>query len=287
MAKVRKQNLFNTITGTLRFVAFWIMVVVQVPIIFLLPGRSKISVKYMAVFMKILLILASIKIVKHGKMSDKRPLLVAGNHISVFEIATFPVMFGGSFISKNDVRNWPLVGWIANKFGVVFIDRRPSHAAEVLNQVQREISTISYPLYIFPEGTTTNGSYVKEFKSPLFNVAEGSDVTVQPVVIRYCHHDGTPISDEDLAEHYAYFDNAKQTQGPMCSRERSAFGQIFHIMVLGGFRVDVYMLPPPPLAGMDRKQIALEMHKIISEKYTETKEFKNENRKLMCKEISG
>ncbi len=269
MAQVRKQNIFNTITGTLRFVAFWIMVFVQLPLIILLPARKKITVKYMAVFMKILLILASIKIVKHGEISKKRPLLVAGNHISVFEIATFPVMFGGSFISKNDVRRWPLVGYIANKFGVVFIDRRPSHAATALKLVQDEIARISWPLYIFPEGTTTNGAYVKEFKSSLFNVAEGTDVTVQPVVTQYCFHDGTPINDEDLAEHYAYFDNAKQTQGPKCSRERSAFGQIFHIMVLGGFTVNVYMLPPPPLAGMDRKQMATTLHKIISDKYTE------------------
>ena len=269
MAQVRKQNIFNMITGTLRFVAFWIMVFVQLPLIILLPARKKITVKYMAVFMKILLILASIKIVKHGEISKKRPLLVAGNHISVFEIATFPVMFGGSFISKNDVRRWPLVGYIANKFGVVFIDRRPSHAATALKLVQDEIARISWPLYIFPEGTTTNGAYVKEFKSSLFNVAEGTDVTVQPVVTQYCFHDGTPINDEDLAEHYAYFDNAKQTQGPKCSRERSAFGQIFHIMVLGGFTVNVYMLPPPPLAGMDRKQMATTLHKIISDKYTE------------------
>ncbi|MBO4746333.1 MAG: 1-acyl-sn-glycerol-3-phosphate acyltransferase [Alphaproteobacteria bacterium] len=269
MAKVRKQNLFNTITGSLRFAAFWIMVVVQLPIIALLPRRKMITVKYMAVFMKILLILSSIKIVKHGQISKKRPLLVAGNHISVFEIATFPVMFGGSFISKNDVRHWPLVGYIANKFGVVFIDRRPSHAMEALKLVQDEIAHIKYPLYIFPEGTTTNGAYVKEFKSSLFNVAEGTDVTVQPVVTQYCFHDGTPIGEEDLAEHYAYFDNAKQTQGPKCSRERSAFGQIFHVMVLGGFTVNVYMLPPPPLAGMDRKEMANAMHKLISDKYTE------------------
>ena len=271
MAKVRKQNFFNTITGALRFAAFWIMVVVQLPIIVLLPARKKITVKYMAVFMKILLVLSSIKIIKHGQMSKKRPLLVAGNHISVFEIATFPVMFGGSFISKNDVRNWPLVGFIANKFGVVFIDRRPSHAMDALKLVQDEIARISWPLYIFPEGTTTNGSYVKEFKSSLFNVAEGTDLTVQPVVVQYCHHDDTPINDEDLAEHYAYFDNKKQDMGPMCSRERSAFGQIFHVMVLGGFRVNVYMLPPPPLAGMDRKQMAETMHKIISNKYMELK----------------
>lgn len=269
MATVRKQNLFNTITGSLRFAAFWVMVVVQLPIIILLPSRKKITAKYMAVFMKILLILASIKIVKHGQISKKRPLLVAGNHISVFEIATFPVMFGGSFISKNDVRNWPLVGYIANKFGVVFIDRRPSHAIEALKLVQDEIAKISYPLYIFPEGTTTNGAYVKEFKSSLFNVAEGTDVTLQPVVTQYCFHDGTPIDEENLAEHFAYFDNAKQTQGPKCSRERSAFGQIFHVMVLGGFTVNVYMLPPPPLEGKDRKEMANAMHKIISDKYTE------------------
>ena len=274
MSCVRKQNLFNTITGALRFTAFWIMVVAQLPVLFLLPARKKITVKYMAVFMRIFLFVAGVKIVKHGTLSPRRPLLVAGNHISVFEIATFPVMFGGTFISKNDVRNWPLVGWVANKFGVVFIDRRPSHAAEVLAQVQKEIMNIDWPLYVFPEGTTTNGAYVKEFKSPLFNVAEGADVTVQPVVVQYCHHDGTPISDVDLAQHYAYFDNAKQTAGPKCSRERSAFGQVFHIMVLGGFRVNVYMLPPPPLAGKDRKQIAETMYEIISKKYMELKRYK-------------
>ena len=273
MSQIRKQNIFNTVTGALRFAAFWIMVVLQLPILFVLP-RGRWSVKYMSVFMKILLVLSSVKIVKHGKISDKRPLLVAGNHISVFEIATFPVMFGGSFISKNDVRHWPIVGYVANKFGVVFVDRRPSHAADALGEVQKAISSISYPLYIFPEGTTTNGAYVKEFKSTLFNVAEGTDVTVQPVVIRYCHHDGTPIAEQDLAEHYAYFDNAKQDMGPKCSRERSAFGQIFHVMVLGGFRVEVYMLPPPPTGGMDRKQIAKTMHEIISNKYMETKEYK-------------
>jgi hypothetical protein len=77
MAQVRKQNIFNTITGTLRFTAFWVMVVVQLPILFLLPARSKIAVKYMAVFMKILLVLANIKIVRHCQISKKHPLLVA------------------------------------------------------------------------------------------------------------------------------------------------------------------------------------------------------------------
>ena len=142
MKKLRKQNIFNTTTAAIKFILFWLMVVIQVPIIAILPRN--VAVHYMPIFMWFLLKLGGIKIVVHGKLDSRRPLMIVSNHISVFEIATFPVMFGGSFISKNDVRHWPLVGYIANKFGVVFIDRRPSHAAEALKLVQDEISKMSY-----------------------------------------------------------------------------------------------------------------------------------------------
>ena len=92
------------------------------------------------------------------------------------------------------------------------------------------------------------------------------------MAMHYRFRNGTPISDEDLAEHFAYFNNSNQDMGPKCSRERSAFGQVFHIMVLGGFRVEITVLPPPPLAGMDRKQIAETLHKIVSDRYMELKD---------------
>ena len=270
MARVRKQNIFNTISAGIKFTAFWVLVVLQLPIIFLLP-RSRASVWYMGIFMRFLLWLAGIKIVVHGNLSKHRPLLVIANHISIFEIATFPVAFGGSFIAKKEMESWPLVGWVARKFGVVFIDRRPSHAKDALKLVQDTLSKVSYPMFLFPEGTTTNGSYVKPFKSTLFNFIENSDVLVQPMAMHYRFRDGSPICDDDLAEHFAYFNNANQDMGPTCSRERSAFGQVFHIMVLGGFMVEITIMPPPPLAGMDRKQIAETLQKIVSDKYMELK----------------
>ncbi len=270
MGRVRRQNVFNTMGAVIKFAAFWIMVVVQLPIILLLP-KGRASVWYMGVFMRILLVLSGIKIRVHGKISSHRPLLVISNHISIFEIATFPVAFGGSFIAKKEMETWPLVGWVSKKFGVVFIDRRPSHAVEALKQVQETLANVSYPVFLFPEGTTTNGSYVKPFKSTLFNFVENSDVTVQPMVMHYRYRDGDVISDEDLAEHFGYFANEKQEKGPLCSRERSAFGQVFHIMMLGGFMVELTVLPPPPLAGMDRKQIAETLQKIVSDKYMELK----------------
>ena len=271
MGRVRRQNIFNTTTAVLRFILFWILVVIQLPIIFLLP-RGRASVAYMRFFMRILLYVVGVRVRVHGALSSHRPLLVISNHISIFEIATFPVAFGGSFIAKKEMESWPLVGWVSRKFGVVFVDRRPSHAMDALAQVQDTLSNVSYPIFLFPEGTTTNGAYVKTFKSTLFNFIENSNVVVQPMVMNYRFRDGTPISDADMAEHFAYFNNSNQDMGPTCSRERSAFGQVFHIMVLGGFLVEITVMPPPPLAGMDRKQIAETLHKIVSDKYMELKD---------------
>ncbi len=272
--KIRKQNIFNTTTAAIKFVLFWVMVVIQLPILILLPRRW--AVQYMPVFMWFLVKLAGIKIVVHGKISDARPLMVVSNHISVFEIATFPFAFRGSFIAKKEMENWPLVGWVAKKFGVIFVDRRPSHARDALAVVQKTVQTVKYPMILFPEGTTTNGAYVKPFKSTLFNFVENSNVTVQPMAMHYRYRDGSPIDEQTLADHFAYFDNKKMDMGPRCKRERSAFGQVFHIMMLGGFMVEITLLPPPPLAGMDRKQIADVLHKIVSEKYMELKD-KNNN----------
>ncbi len=271
MARVRRQNIFNTFMACIKFGLFWILVFLQLPIILLLP-RGRVSVWYMRVFMGFLLRIAGIRVRVHGQLSKERPLLVVANHISVFEIATFPGVFGGSFIAKKEMESWPLVGWVSRKFGVVFVDRRPSHAHDALAVVQRAVQSVPYPMFLFPEGTTTNGAYVMPFKSTLFSFIENSNVTVQPMAVHYRHRDGSPISDADMANHYAYFDNKKVTVGPLAARERSAFSQVFHIMVIGGFCVEITVLPPPPLAGLDRKQIAATLQKSVSEKYMELKD---------------
>lgn len=268
--KIRKQNIFNTTWALIRFTVALLMVGVNALILCFIP-HGRFSVKYMQFFMMQFNLLTGVKFKVRGKLSTKRPLLCVCNHISIFELTTMPVAFGGSFFGKKEISQWPLVGWIAKKFGVIFIDRRPSHALDALNAVKNELNRVDYPMFIFPEGTSTNGAYVKQFKSSLFDVVEKTGVTVQPVVIHYRLRDGTKISDEDMANHFAYFDNKKMDCGPFCKRERSAFMQVFHIMVLGGFLVEIDVLPAPDLDGRDRKQIAETLHKIISENYMKNK----------------
>ena len=268
---VRKQNIFNTITGAIRMGLFWTMVVIQLPLIILMP-TGRVSVTYMRVFMWFLKIISGIKIRVHGKLTDARPLLVVSNHISLFEIAMFPVAFGGSLVAKSEVAKWPIVGWVGKKFGVVYISRNPSTARDALDSMGKTLTHVKYPLFVFPEGTTTNGAYVKPFKSTLFSIVTGTDITVQPVVVNYRYRNGDAISDVDMANHYAYFSNAKMDMGPLAARERSAFGQLYHVMVLGGMMIEITVLPPPPLAGKDRKQIAETLGNMVSEKYMELKD---------------
>ena len=268
--KIRNQNVFNTTWAIVKFVFAWIYVVLSAIVLCFIP-HGKFSVKYMQSFMRLFNWFMGVRFKINGKLSSKRPLLCMCNHISVFEISTISAALGGSFFGKKEIESWPLIGWMAKKFGVVFIDRRPSHAVEALDAIKHELNNVDYPLFIFPEGTSTNGAYVKQFKSSLFDVIEKTGTTVQPVVIHYRLRDGTKISDEDMANHFAYFDNKKMDCGPYCKIERSAFMQVFHIMVLGGFLVEIEILPVVNLKNMDRKQMAEKLHKIISNKYMKNK----------------
>ena len=268
--KIRKQNVFNTIWAFVKFVVAWTYVFLNAIVLCFIP-RGKISVKYMQFFMRQFNWFMGVSYKIKGKLSSKRPLLCVCNHISIFEISTMAAALGGSFFGKKDIASWPLIGWMAKKFGVVFIDRRPSHAMEALNAIKKELESVDYPLFIFPEGTSTNGAYVKQFKSSMFDVVEKTGVTVQPVVIHYRLKDGTKINEEDMANHFAYFDNKKMDCGPFCKIERSAFMQVFHVMMLGGFLVEIEILPTPDLSVMDRKEMSETLHKIISDKYMETK----------------
>ena len=83
MTRVRKQNIFNTTGAVFKFIIFWLLVVIQLPVLFVLP-RGAISVRYMRFFMRVLLYVSGVRIRVHGTLSSHRPLLVISNHISIF-----------------------------------------------------------------------------------------------------------------------------------------------------------------------------------------------------------
>lgn len=133
------------------------------------------------------------------------PMLWISNHVSWTDIALLGQLTPVSFLSKAEVRSWPVAGWLAAKAGSLFIRRgagdSPLIRAQMSNHLQQGLA-----LLMFPEGTTTNGQTVRTFHGRLLSAAIDSGVQLQPVAIRYLR-EGEPdliapfIGDDDVLSH--------------------------------------------------------------------------------------
>jgi 1-acyl-sn-glycerol-3-phosphate acyltransferase len=118
------------------------------------------------------------------------PVLTVANHVSWLDIVALNSVRPMSFLSKDNVRKWPLIGRLSAVTGTLFL-RRGSLLG--LNRTMDEIVDRLHQgkhVTLFPEGTTTDGSRVLPFHRALFRSAHRAQVPVQPVAIRYVRNGG-------------------------------------------------------------------------------------------------
>ena len=96
----------------------------------------------------------------------RQPALWVSNHVSWLDIPLLGALAPLTFLSKAEVRQWPLAGWLAEKAGTLFI-RRGSGDSRLINQRLAEQLHRGRNLLIFPEGTTTNGESLRTFHGRL------------------------------------------------------------------------------------------------------------------------
>ena len=107
-----------------------------------------------------------------GTMAVGRPVLFASNHISWLDILVLGGLIKGSFVAKKEVAGWGVFGTLARLHRTVFIDRERRSASAGQRDELRARFAGGESLILFPEGTSTDGTWVKPFKSALFSVAE-------------------------------------------------------------------------------------------------------------------
>jgi 1-acyl-sn-glycerol-3-phosphate acyltransferase len=89
------------------------------------------------------------------------------------------------FVSKADVRHWPLLGWLIGAVGTLFIEReRKRDALRVVHQVAASLKA-GEVVAVFPEGTTGDGRALLPFHANLLQAAIAAEAPVQPVALRY------------------------------------------------------------------------------------------------------
>jgi 1-acyl-sn-glycerol-3-phosphate acyltransferase len=121
--------------------------------------------------------------------------LIASNHLSYLDIMVYSAIAPCAFVSKREVRSWPAVGWIATLAGSIYVDRsRRSQALAVQPEIQSVLAN-GLRLFLFPEGTSSDGSHVLRFHSSLFQPAVDLQAQVSAAAISYSIPDGNPGTD--------------------------------------------------------------------------------------------
>lgn len=142
-----------------------------------------------------LLGILNIRLVSHGHLpppyQTASNIMFVANHISWIDIHALNSIIPTRFIAKSDIQNWPVFGYLAKKSNVLFISReRRQDAARIVHATNRSLLD-GDTLCLFPEGTTTDGTEIKPFKSSIVQGAIHANAMIWPIAFRYPRIDGS------------------------------------------------------------------------------------------------
>ncbi|CAG4904686.1 lysophospholipid acyltransferase family protein [Paraburkholderia gardini] len=170
--------------------------------------------------------------------------LVVANHVSWIDIYVINAWRPTPFVSKAEIRNWPVVGWLAEQLGTVFIQReKRSDARRIVHELAERLGAGEL-VCVFPEGTTSDGLALLPFHANLFQAAVSASCPVQPVCLMYEDAQGrqstTPAYIDDLTLSDSL--NAMLKGGPLTA----------HVYV-----------GAPLASGADRRSLAAEAEAVV------------------------
>ncbi|MBL8362178.1 MAG: 1-acyl-sn-glycerol-3-phosphate acyltransferase [Rubrivivax sp.] len=125
--------------------------------------------------------------------------LIVANHVSWLDIlAVHAACPEARFVSKADVREWPLVSRLVDAGETLYIEReRKRDAMRVVHQTAEALAR-GDTVAVFPEGTTGPGPVLLPFHANLLQAAIAAEVAVQPVVLRYADRHGAFSPDAEF-----------------------------------------------------------------------------------------
>jgi 1-acyl-sn-glycerol-3-phosphate acyltransferase len=180
-----------------------------------IPGRPKVA--FARFYWRTFTRLVGVRVRLLGtRTAASRPVIFVANHTSWLDIPVLGGRLDACFISKGEVADWPLIGWVAKLGRTVFISRSRGATARERDAMRARLAA-GDNLILFPESTTSDGSRVMPFRSAFFAIAQTADgqspPLIQPVSVVYDRLAGLPAGratrplfawygDMDLASHY-------------------------------------------------------------------------------------
>lgn len=173
-------------------------------------------------------------------------VMVVANHVSWLDIYLLNSVRPLRFVSKSEVRSWPVVGWLAAKTGTLFLERARRRDAARVNDAVTAALNHGDCVAFFPEGTTTDGTHLRPFLAPLLQPAVDAGATLQPVALRYVLPDGS----RDAAP--AYFGNMSLGES------------LTKVLARREIHAEIAFLDPIACVGQNRRELAKQAEAAIS-----------------------
>jgi 1-acyl-sn-glycerol-3-phosphate acyltransferase len=173
-----------------------------------LPNRWQIISRVTYGFTSLLKAIVNIKITVVGDtrcMADGGTLIIC-NHLSYVDGFVLGSISPVVFVSKREVKKWPLVGLLATLCGTIFINRqKKGQVGMLVDEMNRKLSQRTNIL-LFPEGRATNGERMLPFQTAPLAAPLRTGSTIVPVTLVYKSIDNKPISTANRDLIYCYDD---------------------------------------------------------------------------------
>ncbi|MEK7780789.1 MAG: 1-acyl-sn-glycerol-3-phosphate acyltransferase [Verrucomicrobiota bacterium] len=170
--------------------------------------------------------------------------LLVSNHLSYLDILVLVSLTPAVFVSKSEVKNWPVFGWFASLAGTLFVDRTRRSDVTRMNALIENSLAAGNVVVLFPEGTSWNGNEVLPFKSSLLEPVVGTRHPISVGFLQYSLADGDPANDVCYWADMTFFPHLVKL---MTKREIQA-------------QVRFAAVPQP---ATDRKQLATQLHAAV------------------------
>ncbi len=195
---------------------------------------------------RILLWIMGARVDSRGR-PPRAPFVLVSNHLSYVDVLLLASRLDTVFVSKYEVADWPVLGPLCRAMGTVFLNRESrrdlSRVLEEMNEhLERDCGIV-----FFPEGTSTDGRAVLEFRPSLLEIAVRLRQPVAYASLRYATREGLPAA----ADVVCWWGNA-----PFVAH-------FWQLLSMPGFRAEV-VFGPQPIASSDRKQLALELREAVA-----------------------
>jgi 1-acyl-sn-glycerol-3-phosphate acyltransferase len=187
--------------GLIALVHLWISVLK-------LPKRWEIISRLAYSFNFILRTILNINVTITGDADEVADggVVIVSNHLGYLDGIVLGSIFPVVFVSKREVRKWPLIGLWAAACGTIFINRqRKGQVGLLVVEMSRKLKE-RLNILLFPEGRATNGERMLPFQTaPLAAPLRNRSIIV-PVNLVYKSIDDKPVTKENRDLLYCYDD---------------------------------------------------------------------------------